>query len=198
MALGGGALQVILIIIAVILMGGIGAFGAWYFNKKKLQEQYIVYIFNKYGSLTQDFGGVYKDWKTKTRLFFLKKNKVGLNPDVIPYMQMGKKKVVFLFQTGLNRFHYMKLKPQADGLKYKVGQEDTNWAKLEFEKSKKTFQSSLLMQILPYLAVGITAMIIMIMVIYVLKRFDVLKDVAITLKETAQILQQTNSGVIPS
>jgi hypothetical protein len=186
----------VVIAIAGIIFVGITAGMTWFFMNKKLKEQYICYIFNENGSFETDKGGIYKDWKTKNRLFRLKKNKVGLDPDNIPFKQVGNKKYVFLYRAGLKRFHVLDFQIEGDNIGYTITQEDLNWANEEHEKSKKTFQTTLLMQILPIISIAIVSMVILVMVIYVVKKFDVLLEVASNLKETATILAQAKTGVV--
>jgi flagellar basal body-associated protein FliL len=193
--LGSGALNFILIAIAGLIFIIIVAGMTWFIMNKRLKEQYICYIINENGNLEIDKAGIYKDWKTKNRLFRLKKNKVGLSPDDVPYKQVGRKRYVFLYRTGLKRFHYINLNIEGEDLDYTITQEDLNWANEEHEKSKKAFQTTLLMQLLPIVSVAVVSVIILIMVIYVVKKFDVLLEISSNLKETATIIAQAKAGV---
>ena len=194
--MGSGALNFVIIIIAIFVLLLITAGFTWFLFNRKLKNQYDCIIITDKGDYEKDQAGIYKDWKTKNRLFHLKKNKVGLAPDNIPYKWVGKRKTVFLFKTGLKRFHFIDIQPEGEDLSYSLTQEDLNLANEEHEKSKKTFSTTLLMQLIPIISIAVVALVALFIVIFVYRKFDVLVEVSQNLKETASILAQTKTGVI--
>ena len=79
-----------------------------------------------------------------------------------------------------------------------ITEEDVNWAINSYERQKKIFQSSTLMQYLPFILLAFVSVIILVMFIYFFKDFAVLRDVAIALREASVSLGQSQNGVILS
>jgi len=198
-----GALNIGILVGVVLIVGGLVIATTVLLLKWKKFSQYECIIFEKdgFGQLKYktDMAGIFVDSKTKNKRLFLKKNNVGLNPDNVPYLS-GKKglKTIYLYQTGLKNFHYIRMNV-TDKFDITVGEEDVNWAINAYDRQKKLFNQSLLMQLMPFIALAFTSIIILIIFIYFFKDFAVLKDVAIALKEAAQANAQASSGtaIIP-
>lgn len=199
---GSSLLMWVVIIIAVLVFGGI-AFGATYFLRKRLQYTYDCVIFEATGKDTPpvvdyDKGGVILDRKTGNKLFFLKKYKVGLNPDNIPYNHDTKgTKRVFLFRDGIKNFKFLKMSIYSNpGLVIDVGEEDVNWATNTYERQKKLFAQTMLMQLMPYIIIAFVSIIILIIFIYFFKDFDTLRETAIALREAAVAIKGGGTTVV--
>lgn len=191
------ALSWVIMIIAIIVFGTIAAF-ATIFILKQLKYKYNVVwlgIDNKTGGT--DRGGIFVDRKTKNKRFFLKKSKVGLNPDNVPFKYIGKKMYVWLYRTGLKNFQYVDINITPNpGAVITVGEEDVNWAVNAYERQKKMFSTSLLMQLMPFIMLAFVSIIILIIFIYFFKEFSTLKDMAVAMGEAAKIIAQARTGVI--
>lgn len=189
----------IMIIVGVVGIGIMVALMFAYFAWKKYQ-QFNVIIFERDGSgqlsRTTDQAGIFVDKKTNNKRLFLKKYNVGLNADKVPYiMGPGSTKTIYLYREGLKNFHYITFKSlEETTFDIDVGEEDVNWAVNAYERQKKMFSNTLLMQLMPYIALAIVSIAILVIFIYFFKDFAVLKDVAVNLKEAAIAIAQAKSG----
>ena len=195
---GSTALSITLMIIVIMVVGGfliaVTMIVLWW----RKYSQYDIYIFKRdgFGQLTQvkDTGGVFIDKKTKNKRLFLRKNNVGLNADNIPYIPLGNKKIIYLLQTGLKNFHFINVDIDEPTITLSVGEEDVNWAINTYERGKKLFSQSMLMQLLPFMLVAFVTIIILVIFIYFFKEFDTLKEFASLMKDTSSNLAQASSG----
>lgn len=194
MNLGGvasGTLNVVIMILSIVLLTGVilGAF--WLWDKKQKYSQYNCVILERdgFGQLRQtyDKAGVFVDKKTNNKRFFMKKNNVGLTPDNIPYIPTAKGKTVYLIKHGLKNFAYINFNITKDntGITLETGEEDVNWAINAYERQKKLFQQSMLMQLMPFIIIAFVTIIIMVIFIYFFKDFATLKDMAQALQQAA-------------
>ena len=193
------ATNIAIMIISVTVIGGLIIFGVWAGLKWKRYQQFKCVIWEKdgFGQLTEtyDKAGIFVDSKTKNKRLFLKKNKVGLDPDTIPFVQTSKgKRIIYLLKTGLKNFHYITLNIKAPNISLSVGEEDVNWALNAYERGKKMFTQGILMQLMPYIALAFVSIIILIIFIYFFKDFAVLADVAKALQAAAEAYAQSQTG----
>jgi len=193
-----------LIIIASFILAGAFALGVWSITKHiRRFKEYKVVIWEKDGfdqwSETTDQGGVYVDKATNNKRLFLKKCNVGLTADNVPYLP-GKKgsKIVYLLRTGLKNFHFIRINPAYPTVTLQVGEEDVNWAINAYERQKKLGKSTLLEKLLDHLPMIIGCMVILVIFIYFFKNLSSLVEFGQYMKEIAQIMLQTKTGVIPS
>ena len=194
-------LEIFVIAFAVIFAIGVGVALFILYRRRLRYGQFKCIIWRKdgFGQLTEtyDKGGIFVDKKTKNKRLFLDKNKVGLDPDDIPYIPSGKgKKIIYLLQTGLKNFHYIKPNISNPDITLTVGEEDVNWSINAYERNKNVFSWNTLMQYLPYIAFGFVTVIILIIFIYLFKQFDVLADVANSLKEAAEVMARAEAGTV--
>lgn len=199
--IGNSALNIIIIIICLIVVGGLLAVVIYYYRYKKRFSAFDVRIWQRDGTgyihEKRDGGGIFVDKKTGNKLLFLQKNNVGLNPDNIPYLPgMKDTKIVYLWQYGLKNFKFIKPNITETGVELSVGEEDVNWGINTYERSKKMFNTGMLMQLLPYILFAITVVVIMILFIYLFKKFDVIKDAAQALNEASKTLAMAKSGTM--
>lgn len=197
------ALSWIILIITLVIVGVI-VFLIAKKVLKELQYKYKCIIFEEGNdSAIVDKAGVFIDKKTQNKRFFLKKANVGLNPDKIPYKTavagFGVTKYVFLLKTGLKNFRYLNLKSSSNpGFYVSVGEEDVNWAINAYERQKKLFSQTLLMQLMPFIALAFTSIIILIIFIYFFKEFGTLRDMAVAMQEAAKELAKASIGAVVS
>ena len=194
-------LNIVGILLSLLFAGGVAIVTTLLVIRSKRYKQYKIIIWERdaFGQLVEshDGGGIFVDPKTNMKRLFLKKAQVGLNADQVPFIQTGKDKKVYLHRWGLKNFSYIKPVIKGEGnVSFQVGEEDVNWAVNSYERAKKAFSSDRLLQYLPYVALGFTGIIILIMVIYVLKNFTVLQDVAFQLKEAAIATARASGGTV--
>ena len=125
----------------------------------------------------------------------MKKSNVGIQPDNIPYIHTtGGKKIVYLLKTGLKNYRFINPIISKDIVAFNVGEEDVNWAINDYERAKKAFGQSLLMQLLPFIVLAFTSIIILILFIFLFKKLDVLSEFGASLAEAAKYVAQAKSG----
>jgi len=191
------AMYALIIIIVVLIVGG-GVIGTTYLILNfKRYIQFMCLILKADGTVSFDTAGIFEDKKTKTKRFFMKKNKVGLTPDKVPskiidgptgFFQAPK--IVFLAQTGLKNFHFIDLKIGFNKLlSLKVGEEDVNWALHSYEKGKALGQiKNKLLEFMPYISIAVVSVIILILFIFLFKKFDVMADMATAIEVASENL----------
>ena len=199
---GTTAVSVLVLILAGIMgLSMIGASFYFYFKWRKYQQyNCIIWEEDGFGQITEtyDRAGIFVDSKTKNKRFFMRKANVGLTPDRIPYIPGRKKKTVYLLRTGLKNFRFIKpvIDMKVGSLALSVEEEDVNWAINAYERQKKLFTQSLLLQYLPFIALAFVCMIILIIFIYFFKEFGIMKDVAVAFKEATQAFAQAKTGTV--
>jgi hypothetical protein len=182
-------------IMAIVLCIGI----IWLMMRWRKYNQFrcVIYEYDGLNHLNEftDKAGIFVDKKTNNKRLFLKKSNVGLNADNIPYIRgAGNQKTIYMYKDGLKNFHFLKYDIKSDKFEIDVGEEDVNWAVNAYERQKKMFSNSLLMQLMPYLALAVVSITILIIFIYFFKDFAVLRDMALALKEAAVAIAQAKSG----
>lgn len=183
----------IILVICLLVLTVVGAL-LWLWFRKKRYNAFKVVVFEKDGfgqwNYKVDRAGIFLDRRTNNKRFFLEKAQVGLEPDSIPYLPDAKgRRVVFLLRLGLKNFRFLRINFTEPKPLFEVGEEDVNWSINAYEKAKARFSTTLLMQILPYAMLAIVSLVIMVIFIYLFKKLDVIKDVALALKEAAIALK---------
>lgn len=201
----GNALNGFVLIAFIVVVCALIGFGAWAYYREKRFKEYtvIVWFRDALGNTHQsvDYGGVFLDKKTNNKRLFLKFANVGLSADEIPFIPGAQgKRYVYVYRKGLKNFFY--LKPQLDlaGVSINVGEEDVNWAVNSYERAKKLFAASTLMQYLPFILLAFVSIIILVMFIYFFKDFKYIKEAAEAFAEAAKAYQATHAGttVLPA
>jgi len=200
-AVSSTAVNIATMIISVLVIGGLGILLFLFFDRERKFVKYNCLIFEKDASgkvnITRDKAGVFKDKNSTKKMFNLKISKVGLNPDEIKYFTVGKTKLVYLYKVGHKNYRFIdNLEVLDEGIYVTVGEEDISQAIDQFERAKKLGGQSLIMQLLPFIAIAFTSVIILVIFIYFFKNFDVLKDVAIALQNAAEAIRDASSGTI--
>lgn len=204
-SLGSNALSIVLIFILICIFGGIIWAIFWWRGNEKKWSAFRVRIWQRDGTgfmqEKTDQAAIFVDKKTNNKRFFLRKNKVGLSPDDVPFIPTSiGGRVVYLFQNGLKNFYFIRPDVDEGGVSLSVGEEDVNWAINSYEKDKKLFSADKLMQYLPFILLGIVSIVILVLFVYLFKKFDVIKDASLALSDAAKSLAAAKSGtmVIPA
>lgn len=195
---------------SIIIFAGVavGLWFAWRIHKR--YSQYLCVVFEKDGAgqlvRSSDRAGIFVDSKTKNKRFFLKKANVGLEPDNVPYItshgggMFTPSKTVFLLRTGLKNFQFISfdvlVSKEQKSFDLHVGEEDVNWAINSYERAKTMFASSMLMQLLPWIALAFVGVVMMVIFVYFFQKLDVIKEMAVALKEAATQIAQARSGTL--
>lgn len=142
-----------------------------------------------------DSGGIFVDKKTGRKMFFLRTANVGLNPNNVPWRLIDNVRKVYLLRYGLKNFRFINMNiGEGQTFEAEVTEEDVNWAVVDYERQNRIFSKDKLMELIPYIALTFVGIVILIMVIFVVNKFEVLKDIATVLKETATIIANANAG----
>ena len=203
-SIGGNVLNFAIMIITVLIVGAIiGGFVFLYLRYKKYSQfKCIIWERDGFGQMNEryDTAGIFVDNKTKNKRFFMRRSKVGLDPDHVPYVPSGAKKVVYLLKLGLKNFFFIKPNIEESNISFTVGEEDVNWAINDYERQKKLFDQNMLLQYMPFIMLAFTSIIIVVIFIYFFKEFDTLREMAVAMQEAARSIAQAKSGtvVIPS
>lgn len=189
-----------MLLLLTIFFGAV-AFGAMFaMAQYRKWSQFTCVIWGKdgFGQIVEkpDRAGIFVDRKTKNKRFFMRKAKVGLECNNIPYIQKGNRKIVYLLQIGLKNFKFIKPTIANKQMVFDVGEEDVNWAINEYERQKKLFDNNLLLQYMPFILLGFVSIIILIMFIYFFKQFPVLAQTAEALKEASVAYAQSQGGTV--
>jgi hypothetical protein len=201
-SLASGAGTIVALVVGALVIIGIILGGYFlYLDKVKKYQQFKCIIWSRdgFGNPTQktDGAGIFVDKDTQNKRFWMKNAKVGLSPDNVPYIQVGKDKLVYLIQVGLKNFRYIGLKELWDNpnyIKFTVGEEDVNWAINAYEKQKKLFGDNWLAQYLPFIILAFVCMIILILFVTLFNKFPLMKDMLQQMVEISKYLAQAKTG----
>ena len=133
-------------------------------------------------------------------LFRSKNANVGLNPDNIPYLMEGRKKIIWLFQSALKSFSYIKPYVGNPGLHLNYGEVDVNWGTNTYERVKKSLMKAGFMQYLPYLIWAITVIGMLILFVNLFKQMGTFATVSQATREAAEALRDAarlQAGIMP-
>ena len=192
-----GILNIAIIIISIILGLSVAGLAFWGWLRWKRFKEYRVVIWERdaFGQATEtyDHAGVFVDPKTNYKRLFLKKAKVGLNADSIPFIPTKSGKIVYLYKTGLKNYRF--IRPVLEKIvRIEVGEEDVNWSLNAYERAKKAFTESKLLQYLPYISLAFVSIIILVIFIYLFKELGSMKELASVLRDMSANVAQAKSG----
>lgn len=192
-------LRIVIILVSFLFAGGLVTLTSIALMKFKRYNQYKVVIWgiDGFGQPYQktDKAGIFVDNKTKNKRFFIKKAKVGLNADSVPFIQEGKLRVVYLHQIGLKNFRFIKPRIEKN-VSFEVGEEDVNWAVNTYERGKKVFSQDRLLQFMPYIILAFVSIIVLIIFIYLFRKLDAMVEFAEAAKEMTKQLAQIKTGTV--
>lgn len=189
--LGGWGIR--LIILAALMLA---VYAVIFVLNKKKKYNWVVRIFNRdaTGQVIQQpddrGGGIFLDKKTSYRLFLLKKYKFGLDPDDIPYiLTSGGQKIVYLLQTGLKNFQYMKPIISNDKeLKFNVQDEDVAWAINAWERYKNPYKNKFMEQIMPFIGMAFVFLCVVVAIYYLTVKAGFNADLLRELSDSARAI----------
>jgi len=198
---GGGLINLAGMLAALLFFLAVIGVAIFFFMKQRRYREFRCIIWERDGTgninESYDSAGVFVDSQTKNKRLFLRKANVGMTADNVPYIPTIKGgKIVYLLRTGLKNFHFIKPNVAVPNITLSVGEEDVNWSVNAYERQKKLFQSSLLMQMMPFIILGFTVMVVLILIIYIVKNFSVLRDVAIAFQIAAEALAASSAGTV--
>lgn len=185
---------------ALMVLGIIG--GVVYMIRQSMlyKDLVIIRFLDKNGNIQKqlDRGGVFKDYRTRNKLYRLKgaKHQIGINVVNVEYTTGGKR-LVELFRKDRNTYCSFNEKIIDDTqLEVLVNDGDVDWAINQFESYKKTFASSNFMQLLPYIGITLMFLGLIIIGIYLIKAYpqmiNGLSAAANNLAEAAK----ANAGIV--
>ena len=184
--------RIVIMIVSVVVVGAFAVGGVYMYMMWKRYQEYRVVLWEKdsMGNVHEidDQGAVFADRKTGNVLFHLRKHKVPLSPDNIPFIKKGKTKLVYIVKYGLRDYRFIKPVVSDGGVGLVVGEKDINWAINTYQRVKKVMEGNNIMQFLPFILLAFVSIVILIIFIYFFKNFSVLKDVAVALNEAAQAI----------
>jgi len=200
--------------IIIFLVAIAAAFAVYLLMRKQLKYDIPVEIIEIDESGTvykKDKGGIFFNRGGKSRLFWLKKSKVGLNPDQIPFVRtIGQTPIwkfwmqprkVFLYQYGYKNFSYVTPSISNPDIDFGVGDSDVSWGLSAYEAGKNLQLKAWYSQIMPYIPLIIVSITMMIIVIYLFKSFPQIKELIQAAGDTATKLgdataKMSSSGAI--
>lgn len=147
------------------------------YYKKFTQFKCVIWEKDGFGQNYEsyDSAGIFVDRKTQNKLLFLRKNNVGLEPNNIPYIQGGKRKIIYLRKTGLKNFSFITPKLYDQKIELQIGEQDLNWMGNSYERLKKLIGGHWILPYMPYIMIAFTTIMILIIFIYFFKNFDDLR-----------------------
>lgn len=180
-----GVLNTIMYVMIGIIVVGIVALITWQQMVKKKYGMYRVEVLDKdkNGNVykTYDSAGIFLDKKTGNRLNFLRKAKVGLDPNNVPYITAVDKKgrmqkIVTVRRIGVNNYIYVSM-TLGETVEVTIGEEDLNNAAQEMNKIRKTYdKKSWLDQYLAPILFIVSILIIGIVLISLFNKFGVIQE----------------------
>ncbi len=189
---------ILLVVLALVITGAI-----MYANSKRFNILVDVFYQPK-GSRQpikkHDSAGIFVNKKTNLKRFWLKKHKIGLNPDNVPFIinETGHK-VVTLWQDGLSSFRYVVVNiTDNPGLHFAPGEEDINWAIATYQEFKRLFDNNTSWFDKYGAAALFTVVIVVISIILIVlfQKFEVLGQVASSLDSAAAKLAEANAPTV--
>lgn len=138
---------------------------------------------------TYDSAGIFMNKKVGIKALWLKKNKVPLDCDRIPFLKTSSGNKVYVLKCGNKSFKYLYPTVCDSGLKFNVGEADLNWGIYEFNLTTDKYQIK--NNTTTYIAMAILFIVtfaIVFMVAMLIKKFDVLLPTVQTLERVAKIL----------
>lgn len=181
--------------IVLVVLGAIGYYIWWYFQKRKYNEfKVVIWEADSLGNTHEfyDRAGIFLDKVTGFKLLFLEKLKKGLNPNKVPFVPSKDSKgrlvkTIYLRKVGVSNYRFCHVKLNEQGVMFTVGEEDVNWAAQDIERIRRTFnKEGWLQKLAPYIMFIVTILIVMIILISLFNKFVVIKEASENLKQVAE------------
>lgn len=186
---------------------GVGSLVGLFFLLKQYRSWNIpvnIWYKDAVGNLRKkpDRGGVKFDNKADMKLFMLKKHKVGLKPDSIPFVYTEKpgimgtslRKEVNIWQHGLKNFAYITPHVTNPNFELGIGEEDINWAAFELQRMKNLFKIAEWKEIMAYIGFFLVVFAVLIIMYFLFQKMEVIQQAAVALENAAKMLSTTGTG----
>lgn len=161
-----------IIVVSIVIFGGFTACWVYLYLQWKKYNQFKVEIFqnDSFGHQVAitDSAGIFKDAMGQQR-FWLKRAGVGLDTANIKYYLKNGKKTVELLKVSDKSYKVLCRHLDQGMMSCTVSSEDTNWAKDEYQMTKRAFLTDMFEKYAPLIGVIACSMIICVMIIYCLK-----------------------------
>jgi hypothetical protein len=185
-------LNVAITVLGIVLLASIFGAVVWFIYQQK-KYQYVIQLWlpDNNGNIIdeeRDKGGIFVDKKTGTKHFWLKKQRKGLRCDEVPYRRVGNKRIVTVLKRTDGVYRIINPKITLDKLKFHVSEEDVNWAIFDYEKYKRKYADDPWAKWMPIAIYAIAVVASLVLVIYLVQKFEVLADLANSLEATAQTM----------
>lgn len=197
MPLLNGGITIALLLFAAVFIAGVFGFAAYIYYREFHRYKQFKFVYWRKDPLSQapieqiDDAGIFTDKKTGVKGLWLRKNRgVVFTPDKIPWIHSGKSKIIYALQVGLKNFIFIKPTIEDNQIKFNLGEEDLNWGIYEYRNSQKLLtEEPAWKQWLPYVGLFFVGFIFLFVVVLVIKKFDVMAEVAQAFKEAAMVLK---------
>lgn len=197
------ALMIVLIVMTCSILGVM----AWLIIQAKRYNIFVtIYEHDAFKNLVgkQTKGGVFVDRKTNTKRFWIKKLKsFSLDPEKVRLVPEKRGRKMF-YKAYLYKFSDTDIRPVEwnispnPGMTATITEEDANWLNSALIKWEATIFSNKLLQYLPLAIMIFSLILVFIIAIMLIKKFDVILPASENLKMAAESIAraQTGSGVI--
>tara|TARA_R100000656_G_scaffold114639_3_gene87065 strand:- start:1558 stop:2181 length:624 start_codon:yes stop_codon:yes gene_type:complete len=159
----------------LMVLGTLG--GVVYMIRQSMlyKDLVVIRFLDKNGNIQKqlDRGGVFKDYKTRNKLYRLKgaKHQIGINVVNVEHTTGGKR-LVELFRKDRNTYcSFDERIIDETKLDVLVNDGDVDWAINQFDSYKKTFAASNFMQLLPYIGITLMFLGLIVIGIYLIKAY---------------------------
>lgn len=183
-----------------VIFGSMLGIALYIIRQRKFDHIVRIFVKDTMGNFIEkrvEKAGFFMDKKTKNRLFLMRKLKVGLKPDKVPFiLSESGKRVVYLIQTGLKNYQFLGTPTISDnpGLVFNVQDEDVAWAMNAFDRYKIPNSMNKFMQLLPYIGIAVFGIIIIMGLWIVLDKFEIIAQVAASMNEASINLAKASLG----
>lgn len=196
-AFGDKALVFMLIIMVLAVAGVCGWFIWSRFRKWKRYRQYNCLLFyrDSGGAIHSrtDWAGVFVDKGINSKRLWLKDLNTTLKCDKVQSYDFFGMKLVLLFMKSDKCINFINPTSMSDGMGFKLSEDDLSWALEEMQKQRKRWAWNPLKEWMPYIIMVFITIMIVVVLSALIKKFDVLKDVAIALDHAATIMSSCNN-----
>lgn len=193
-------------LVATVFVAMVGIGLTWWWTKVLKQFNAHVMIFERQPNgtviVSNDRGGIFRDPIQQTVSFKLKRAATVLRPQAegtdgiwFPYHLSKRGKVqVYLLKTGAKSYIFLDTKITDKKLKLTVTDEDVEWAIRQYHRSINIYGGRDWRELLPYAMWGLVVVGTIVLIALILKKFDVLADVAREFAIATDYLRQASSG----
>lgn len=190
------------VLIGLFIIAILGVAGWWWWNNLRYKHTVLIYDSTiSGGGFYTTKGGAFVDRKTKNKLYYLKNDKkAGLDPAKPTFIHMNNRTAAFVFKRENGGYSWGDLNFTVNSpatLNLSAGDVDVNAAINHYDNGVKSFNNKFdTLQIVGFSIFGITIIGVVVMMFFLFKKFDVLADVAVSLKDAANALASSGTMVV--